>query len=97
MLTRVWLRWQGAALADKIVVLGDRAVQLDMWDTPGSGRMRHLARMYYRAADVRVLRPTYPLHSKATQPCVLRTGCHSSLRCDVIPVLRSYERLGGRA
>lgn len=61
----------GAALTERVVILrppgeAARAVQLNIWDTPGSKKVHHLAQMYYKAAKVRApnsvqCRWTHPL------------------------------------
>lgn len=48
----------GAALTERVVIMrrpGEpaRAVQLNIWDTPGSTKVHHLAHLYYKAAEVR--------------------------------------------
>ena len=47
----------GAALTERVVIMrppgeAARAVQLNIWDTPGSTKVHHLAHMYYKAAEV---------------------------------------------
>ena len=49
----------GAALTERVVIVrrpGEpaRAVQLNIWDTPGSTKVHHLAHLYYKAAEVRM-------------------------------------------
>jgi|EP01046_Picozoa_sp_COSAG06_P002111 hypothetical protein len=49
----------GAALTERVVIMRPPAVeracavQLNIWDTPGSTKVHHLAHMYYKSAEVR--------------------------------------------
>lgn len=65
----------GAALTERTLILrGDgrgaapRAVQLNIWDTPGSTKLHHLAPMYYKAAEVR---PNHSPRLRASGPVSL--------------------------
>eukprot|EP01043_Picozoa_sp_COSAG02_P012039 COSAG02_NODE_456_length_21968_cov_13.528145_9_plen_171_part_00 len=47
----------GASLTERVLIVrppgeSARAVQLNIWDTPGSTKVHHLAHMYYKAAEV---------------------------------------------
>ena len=47
----------GASLTERVLIVrppgeAARAVQLNIWDTPGSTKVHHLAHMYYKAAEV---------------------------------------------
>ena len=53
----------GASLTERVVIMrtpgeAARAVQLNIWDTPGSAKVHHLAHMYYKAAEVRSIAAT---------------------------------------
>ena len=60
---------RGAALTARTIMLSEpgrapRAVQLDLWDTPGSTKLHHMAQMYYRAAEAAIV--TYDVTSSAS-------------------------------
>ena len=66
----------GAALTERTLILrgapgeAPRAVQLNIWDTPGSTKLHHLAPMYYKAAEVRAINPNLPAPRASGPACL---------------------------
>ena len=60
----------GASLTERVLIVrppgeSARAVQLNIWDTPGSTKVHHLAHMYYKAAEVlSTPPPSHPPHAR---------------------------------